>query len=76
MSYCRDSLKYHVVVVTNHRKPLVTAEMFGFIKNIASRIFQWGRKLRELDREQDDVNPLTSSPANLELSALVINLKT
>ncbi len=54
----------------------MTAEMFGFIKNIASRIFQWGRKLRELDREQDDVNPLTSSPANLELSALVINLKT
>ena len=75
--HCVYALRYHLVVVTGHRRRVLTAPLLDRFREIArARCQGWGGTLMAVNREPDHVHLLVSLPPNLDLSRFVNNLKT
>ena len=72
------NLKYHLVVVSKYRKPVITDEIFNSIKIIADDIFVAKNKCRVLciNHGIDHVHILFEAPPQIKLSVLVNSFKT
>ena len=75
--HCVYALHYHLVVVTKHRRRVLTAPMLDRFREIArARCQGWGGTLMAVNGEPDHLHLLVSLPPNLDLSRFVNNLKT
>ena len=71
-------LKYHLILVTNYRNPVITGivkeDLIDLIKSIAG--IKWGCNIIAINTEEDHVHVLFSAPPQVRLSDLVNSIKT
>jgi putative transposase len=77
LHHCVFSLHYHLVLVTKHRRKVISNEMLDRLGEIFDETLRrWECSLIEFNAEQDHVHLLFRGNPNLRLSTLVNNLKT
>lgn len=75
--HCVFKLTYHLVLITEYRRPVILPDMLKDLEEIFSRVCNlWGCKLVEFDGETDHVHLLIEAHPNIRLSNFVNNLKT
>ncbi len=77
LHHCVYALNYHLVLVTEYRRPTLTAPMLEAFKAMAAeRAAAWRGQLIEASGEPDHVHLLLSLPPDVRLSEFVNALKT
>ena len=71
-------LKYHLVVVTKYRHPVLTEEVSNRLYEITRDVFvnAWGCTVISMKTDQDHIHVLFEAPPQVQLSKLVNNYKT
>jgi putative transposase len=71
-------LKYHLVVVTKYRKPVLTGDVEQTLYEITERLLQenWDCTVISMKCDRDHIHILFEAPPQVQLSKLVNNLKT
>jgi putative transposase len=77
LHHCVFSLHYHLVIVTKHRRKVITKKMLERLNEIFSETLQmWDCRLIEFNGEADHVHLLFEASPVIQLSKLINNLKT
>ena len=71
-------LKYHLVVVTKYRHPVLTEEVSKRLYEITENIFcgSWGCTIISVKTDGDHIHILFEAPPQVRLSGLINNYKT
>ena len=71
-------LKYHLVVVTKYRHPVLTEEISSRLYEITRNIFcgSWGCTVISAKTDGDHIHILFEAPPQVQLSGLINNYKT
>lgn len=70
-------LMYHAIFVVKYRRKVITPEIMGFIRELASRLIAgYGGRLTELNGEPDHIHILFELPPQAVPSKVVCSLKT
>lgn len=73
---CYD-LKYHLVVVTKYRHPVLTGTIKIRLLEITNRLFkQWNCEVLEVNTDSDHIHILFEAPPQVQPSKLANNYKT
>lgn len=71
------NLEYHLILVTKYRHPVITEDMFRFLKSESERIFALNNiVLEEINYEPDHVHLLSSCPPEIKLSSIINGYKS
>ena len=77
LHHCVYALNYHLVLVTEYRRPVLTAPMLEAFGTMAGeRAAAWRGRLLEVSGEADHVHLLLSLPPDVRLPEFVNALKT
>lgn len=71
-------LKFHLVIVTKYRHPVINSELKDYLISETKRLFEqnWGLEIIEVNTGKDHIHILFSSKPHINLANLVNNYKT
>ncbi len=77
LHHCVYSIHYHLVLVTQYRRRVLSHDMLGRLQAIFQDLAgKWGVQVLEFNGETDHVHLLLSVPPTIQASILVNNFKT
>lgn len=77
LSHCVYNIRYHLVLVTKYRNPVIDSEILSRLKTLTrERVEDWGGDLYEMTGEPDHVHILFDLPPHRAIADFVNALKT
>ena len=72
------NLKYHLVVVTKYRHPVINDDIDKRLKEIVMNVFEtkWGCEVIKVETNMDHIHILFEAQPQVQLSTLINNFKT
>lgn len=76
--HSRFYLRFHLVLVTKYRHPVIDTNIEKQLIDIAYNVFEnhWGVKIEQINTDKDHIHILFSSKPQVKLSDLINNYKT